>query len=190
MVNSRTYFSALLPLNTHCSLQTHTHTQQHSLMHIANFSLARVFFIIFSFIYISLFQVISRHFIIIIDLSISRPVGAFSSLSVFALFSIIQCSWLFSLACGCVHWRSFKFVFYCHFSPTQAPLVLRSLSLVDCKKKYFFKWLKITPTTNLEFPSYIKYLLDTGRTCKLQAWGSNLQLSSCVWLCTARLCYS
>lgn len=67
------YFSALLPLNTHCSLQTRTHTRthtrQHSLMHIANFSLARVFFIIFSFIYISLFQVISRHFIIIIDLS-------------------------------------------------------------------------------------------------------------------------
>lgn len=126
------------PQHTLLTADARTHTQQHSLMHIANFSLAHMFFIIFSFIYISLFQVISRHFIIIIDFSPSvNQLGHFLHF----LFSIIQCSWLFPLACACEHWRSFErlfslsfqFVFYCH-SPTQAPLVLCSLLWWIAKK--------------------------------------------------------
>lgn len=43
--------------------------------------------------------------------------------------------------------------------------------------------LEISPMINVLIPSSIKFLFDTGRTCKLQAWGSNPQ----PWLCGCAL---
>lgn len=131
------------PQHTLLTADAHTHTHTATLTHAycQLFSCARVFHHFLFYLYFFVSSNISTFHHHHRSFPFSRPVGAFSSFSVFALFSIIQCSWLFPLACACEHWRSFErffslsfqFVFYCH-SPTQSPLVLCSLLWWIAKK--------------------------------------------------------